>query len=49
MVTQDQTPPKEIIGLIERFEQNADSYRNPSYVEAQLRVEFINPFFEALG
>ncbi|MGH7770636.1 MAG: Eco57I restriction-modification methylase domain-containing protein [Candidatus Binatia bacterium] len=47
MVVQD--PPKEIITLSDRFEVNADSYRNPSYGEAELRVEFINPLFEALG
>jgi len=35
--------------LIEKFEHNLDEYRNPRYKEAQIRVEFVNPFFEALG
>ena len=38
-----------ISDLIEKFEHNLDEYRNPRYKEAQLRDEFINPFFEALG
>jgi hypothetical protein len=35
--------------LVEKFEQNLADYENPAYNEAQVRVEFINPFFEALG
>ena len=35
--------------LIAKFEQNLESYRNPAYGEAEVRVEFINPLFEALG
>jgi hypothetical protein len=41
--------PTGITQLIEKFEQNLESYRNPAYGEAQVRVEFINPLFEALG
>ncbi len=41
--------PKEIVHLIETFERNLDSYKGPHYNEAQLRREFIDPFFEALG
>jgi predicted type IV restriction endonuclease len=41
--------PTEIHALIERFERNIDSYRSPAYNEAQLRLEFLNPFFKALG
>ncbi len=41
--------PNEIRALIERFERNIESYRSVSYKEAQLRTEFINPLFEALG
>ncbi len=44
-----QEPPKEILALIERFDRNIEAYRTPAYNEAQLRQEFINPFFEALG
>lgn len=35
--------------LIERFDQNIEAYRSPSYNETQVPLEFINPFFEALG
>jgi len=41
--------PKTIKDLVERFERNHSSYKNQGYNEAQLRQEFINPFFEALG
>ena len=41
--------PTGITQLIEKFEQNLESYRNPAYGETQVRVEFINPLFEALG
>jgi len=41
--------PDEIRQLIERFERNIHSYRSPAYKEAQLRNEFVNPFFKALG
>ena len=35
--------------LVERFKYNLDVYKKSSYNEAQVRIEFINPFFEALG
>ncbi|HEY0603072.1 MAG TPA: TaqI-like C-terminal specificity domain-containing protein [Herpetosiphonaceae bacterium] len=41
--------PDFVIELIERFHQNAASYRSGRYNETQVRVEFINPLFEALG
>jgi len=41
--------PSTVIGLVERYDRNIDSYRNQSYNEAQVRKEFIDPFFEALG
>ena len=44
-----QTPPQILFDLIDRFERNIESYRSPAYNEAQVRQEFINPFFEALG
>jgi len=40
---------KQIAALVERFERNIESYRSPAYNETQLRREFIDPFFEALG
>src|SRR5437879_1619040 len=44
-----QKPPPIIASLIERFEQNVEAYRSAAYNETQVRQEFINPFFEALG
>jgi hypothetical protein len=41
--------PKEVIELVERFEQNIEAYKRQGYNEAQVRREFIDPFFEALG
>jgi hypothetical protein len=43
------TAPDSIIQLVQRFDRNRDSYRSGKYNEAQLRQEFLNPFFEALG
>jgi len=40
---------KQISNLVERFERNIEAYRSPAYNETQLRIEFIDPFFEALG
>jgi predicted type IV restriction endonuclease len=43
-------PAPEIIRqLVARFEENRDAYRLGRYNETQLRLEFLNPFFEALG
>ena len=41
--------PEEIIKLLERFENNIDAYKSGRYNETQVRLEFINPFFKALG
>jgi len=41
--------PKEILRLIDQFEQHLDSYKSVRYNEAQLRREFLDPFFKALG
>jgi hypothetical protein len=43
------TSPDIIRQLVERFEQNRLSYHSGKFNEAQLRQEFLNPFFEALG
>jgi len=40
---------KQISDLVERFERNIEAYRSPAYNETQLRIEFVDPFFEALG
>lgn len=37
------------IRLVERFQRNIETYHSPAYNETQLRIEFIDPFFEALG
>lgn len=41
--------PVPISDLVLRFRNNIDSYKNPAYNETQVRREFIDPFFEALG
>jgi len=43
------TTPKEINRLVERFQENRDIYCSSGYNEAQARIEFIDPFFKALG
>jgi len=40
---------REIERLVERFARNLDAYRRAEYKETQVRVEFIDPMFEALG
>ena len=41
--------PTEIRDLAERFELNRDAYTSSQYNETQLRREFLDPFFKALG
>ncbi|MFA0834566.1 MAG: Eco57I restriction-modification methylase domain-containing protein [Methanobacterium formicicum] len=41
--------PEEIIQLVNKFERNIEAYKNSSYKEEQLKQEFINPLFKALG
>jgi predicted type IV restriction endonuclease len=41
--------PTTVIELVERFERNREAYRSGQYNETQVRHEFIDPFFEALG
>lgn len=41
--------PQAILDLIARFEEHKDAYHGGSYSGAELRTEFIDPFFEALG
>jgi hypothetical protein len=41
--------PDSIRQLVEHFKQNQPSYRSGKFNEAQLRLEFLNPLFEALG
>jgi hypothetical protein len=41
--------PAEVEQLVERFRRNLDAYKRDEYKESRVRVEFIDPFFEALG
>jgi len=41
--------PDSIRDRIELFSRNEEQYRDPSYKEAQLRQEFLDPLFAALG
>jgi hypothetical protein len=41
--------PKIIHQLVDRFRDNRDSYKAGEYKEAQVRLEFIDPLFKALG
>ena len=41
--------PINIQKLVKRFEEHHDSYLSVRYNETQLRSEFLDPLFEALG
>lgn len=41
--------PKTILELTERFDANREAYLSGKYKEAQVRLEFVDPFFKALG
>ena len=41
--------PKTVLDLVERFDAHRDAYTSPEYNEAQVRHEFIDPLFEAMG
>ena len=43
------TAPDRIIELVQTFDDNLESYKRGNYNETQVRLEFINPLFEALG
>jgi len=43
------TAPDIIRSLVDHFDSNRDQLVSPSYNEAQIRREFIDPFFNALG
>jgi hypothetical protein len=40
---------KQVSILVDRFQQNIEAYQSLVYNETQLRIEFVDPFFEALG
>ncbi len=41
--------PQEIIELVDQFSRRINEYRSSLYNETELRNEFVNPFFAALG
>ena len=41
--------PPEISKLVERFDAQSEAYQSGKYNEAQIRAEFIDPLFKALG
>ena len=41
--------PQTVLTLIENFERNLDAYRSGKYNETQVRRDFIDPMFKALG
>ncbi|MCD4812864.1 N-6 DNA methylase [bacterium] len=41
--------PQIILDLVDRFESNLEAYTSGHYNETQLRREFLDPFFTALG
>ncbi|MFQ5495719.1 MAG: hypothetical protein ACE5EX_10105, partial [Phycisphaerae bacterium] len=42
-------PPKSVLQLVQRFAQHRETYKQPAYNETQVRREFIDPLFTALG
>ena len=41
--------PDAVKRLVDRFDQNRKVFLSGDYKEEQLRLEFLNPFFTALG
>jgi len=41
--------PDSVCKLVELFEEQREEYHKGKYNETQLRLDFLNPFFEALG
>ena len=41
--------PQEIVELVDQFSRRINEYRGSLYNETELRNEFVNPFFAALG
>lgn len=39
----------DVLQLVDRFDFNIDDYKSGQYKEERVRVEFVNPLFEALG
>ena len=43
------SPPKTVVDLVERFDRDRKVFLSGDYKEEQLRLEFLNPFYTALG
>jgi predicted type IV restriction endonuclease len=43
------TAPDAVLDLVERFARNREQYLHPAYNETQVRREFLDPLFTALG
>jgi hypothetical protein len=41
--------PRKVLELVEHFERNYEHYKSNQYNETQLRREFLDPLFIALG
>jgi len=41
--------PQIILELVDRFKNNRESYENSRFNETETRIQFLNPFFKALG
>ena len=41
--------PSIVMELVDRFHRNLDVFKRDGYKETRVRVEFIDPLFEALG
>ncbi len=46
---QNMALPAEVARLVEMFERNREDYLHGRYSETQLRREYIDPLFKALG
>lgn len=41
--------PESVVNLVKKFKENEHLYTSPNFDEENTKIEFINPFFEALG
>ena len=41
--------PDKVLQLVEHFDRHHDDYKSGEYGEAEIRLQFIDPFFKALG
>ncbi|MDR3108447.1 MAG: N-6 DNA methylase [Planctomycetaceae bacterium] len=48
-MTNKETAYKKITELVEKYLRQRENYEDDNFNEAQTRIDFINPFFEALG